>query len=99
MKKFQTTLVLLSLCGFCAALQQPSSGNSKPAQSAGKHVPQAKTHPEFNDYNAAYATTGGAAAEKAADEFAAKYPASELKAYLMPRPCMNTKMKTIRQRC
>ena len=82
MKKFQTALVLLLLCGFCAALQQPSSGNSKQGQPASKRAPQAKTHPEFNDYNAAYATTGGAVAEKAADEFAAKYPASELKAYL-----------------
>jgi len=83
MKKFQAALVLLSLCGFCVALQQPAGGNSKPpAQPTGKHVPQAKTHPEFNDYNAAYATAGGAASEKAADEFAAKYPASELKAYL-----------------
>jgi len=84
MKRFQVALVLLPLCGFCAALtaQQPSSGNSKQAQPAGKHVPQVKTHAEFNDYNAAYATAGGAAAEKAADEFAAKYPASELKAYL-----------------
>ena len=45
-------------------------------------MPQAKTHPEFNDYNAAYAVAGGAASEKAADEFAAKYPASELKAFL-----------------
>src|SRR6478609_10551230 len=84
MKKFPTALVLLSLCGFCAALaaQQPSSGNSKQSQPAGKHVPQAKTHPEFNDYNTAYAIAGGAAVEKAADEFAAKYPQSELKAYL-----------------
>jgi tetratricopeptide (TPR) repeat protein len=82
MKRFQTALVLLSLCGFCAALQQSSSGNSKQAQPAGKHVPQAKTHAEFTDYNAAYATAGGAAVEKAADEFAAKYPASELKAFL-----------------
>ena len=45
-------------------------------------MPQAKTHPEFNDYNTAYAITGGTASEKAADEFAAKYPASELKAFL-----------------
>jgi tetratricopeptide (TPR) repeat protein len=82
MKKFQAALVLLSLCGFCVALQQAVGGSSKPAQPTGKHVPQAQTHPEFNDYNAAYATSGGAASEKAADEFAAKYPASELKAYL-----------------
>jgi tetratricopeptide (TPR) repeat protein len=84
MKKFQTALVLVSLWSFCAALaaQQPAGSNSKPAQFPGKHVPQAKTHAEFNDYNAAYATAGGAAVEKAADEFAAKYPASELKAFL-----------------
>ncbi|HEX3094632.1 MAG TPA: hypothetical protein VHW72_18485 [Candidatus Angelobacter sp.] len=82
MKKFQTALVFLLLNCFCAALQQPSSGNSTQAQPAGKHVPQAKTHAEFNDYNTAYATAGGAVVEKAADEFAAKYPASELKAFL-----------------
>jgi tetratricopeptide (TPR) repeat protein len=64
------------------AAQQPASGTAKPSQPTGKHVPQAKTHPEFNDYNAAYATAGGAASEKAADEFAAKYPDSELKAFL-----------------
>jgi tetratricopeptide (TPR) repeat protein len=83
MKKLQTVLVLILLGCFSAGLpaQQPS-GNSKQAQPAGKHVPQAKTHAEFNDYNTAYATAGGAAVEKAADEFAAKYPASELKAYL-----------------
>jgi tetratricopeptide (TPR) repeat protein len=84
MKRLQAASMLFLFCCFCAALpaQQPASGNSKPAQPTGKHVPQAKTHPEFNDYNTAYATAGGAASEKAADEFAAKYPASELKAYL-----------------
>ncbi|HKR94816.1 MAG TPA: hypothetical protein VJW55_05620, partial [Candidatus Angelobacter sp.] len=44
-----------------------------------KQVAQAKTAQEFKDYNAAYATSGGAAVEKAADDFAAKYPASELR--------------------
>jgi len=44
--------------------------------------PQAKTQKEFADYNAAYATTGGAAVEKAADNFAATYPQSELRSYL-----------------
>lgn len=84
MKKFQTASLLLLLGCFCAALpaQQPSGGKSKQAQPAGKHVLQAKTHAEFNDYNAAYAIAGGAASEKAADEFAAKYPDSELKAFL-----------------
>ncbi len=82
--KFLLRSTLFSIMLLSAALmaQQPAGSNNKQAQPAGKHVPQAKTHPEFNDYNAAYATAGGAAAEKAADEFAAKYPASELKAYL-----------------
>ncbi len=43
---------------------------------------QAKTAQEFKDYNTAYALTGGEAVEKAADEFAAKYPASELTVFL-----------------
>lgn len=82
MKRFHIALLLLLGC-FGAALpaQQPSGSNGKQAP-VGKHVPQAKTHPEFNDYNTAYATAGGAASEKAADDFAAKYPDSELKAFL-----------------
>lgn len=85
MKKFsQNAVLLLMFCLISATLisQQPSGAGSKQALPAGKHVPQARTHPEFNDYNAAYAIAGGAPSEKAADEFAAKYPQSELKAYL-----------------
>ncbi|HEY2498889.1 MAG TPA: tetratricopeptide repeat protein [Candidatus Angelobacter sp.] len=83
MKKLagKTTFLALLLCLNIALVAQESPVG-KQAQPAGKHVPQAKTHPEFNDYNAAYAIAGGAASEKAADEFAAKYPGSELKAYL-----------------
>ena len=80
----RNTLLLLIFCSMSATLisQQPSGGGSKPAQPAGKHVPQAKTHPEFSDYNTAYAVAGGTASEKAADDFAAKYPDSELKSFL-----------------
>jgi tetratricopeptide (TPR) repeat protein len=80
----QNTVLLLIFCWLSATLmaQQPSGGGSKQAQPAGKHVPQAKTHPEFNDYNTAYAIAGGTASEKAADDFAAKYPDSELKSFL-----------------
>lgn len=83
-KLSRNTVLLLMCCWLSAALmaQQPAGGNGKQAQPVGKHVPQAKTHPEFNDYNAAYAMAGGAASEKAADDFAAKYPDSELKSYL-----------------
>ena len=64
---------LLVIASACLA-QQPSA---QP-----KRVPQAKTQAEFADYNASYALTGGAAVEKAANEFAAKYPDSELKSFL-----------------
>jgi tetratricopeptide (TPR) repeat protein len=88
MKKFMNVAQMLgALVCLSAALsaQQASPATSKPAQPvqpSGKHVPQAKTKPEFNDYNTAYAVAGGAASEKAADDFAAKYPDSELKAFL-----------------
>jgi tetratricopeptide (TPR) repeat protein len=85
MKKLsQNILLLLMFCWLSATLisQQPTSSGSKQAQPAGKHVPQAKTHPEFNDYNTAYAIAGGTVSEKAADDFAAKYPDSELKSFL-----------------
>jgi tetratricopeptide (TPR) repeat protein len=85
MKKLShSAFLLVMLCWLSTALiaQQAAGGNGKQTQPAGKHVPQAKTHPEFNDYNTAYAIAGGAAAEKAADDFAAKYPSSELTSYL-----------------
>lgn len=84
MKKLkQASLLLVMLCWLSATMiSQQTAGASKQSQPAGKHVPQAKTHPEFNDYNAAYAIAGGAASEKAADDFAAKYPNSELKGFL-----------------
>ena len=83
-KRSQTTVVVLMLCAVSATLIVAAAERrgSKQAQPAGKHVPQAKTHPEFNDYNTAYAIAGGTASEKAADDFAAKYPDSELKAFL-----------------
>jgi tetratricopeptide (TPR) repeat protein len=73
-------LLLLAGCSFALA-QQPAATPAKPAQT-GRRVPEAKTRQEFNDYNSAYALSGGAQVEKAADEFSTKYPASELKSYL-----------------
>jgi tetratricopeptide (TPR) repeat protein len=71
--------VLLAAAALASAAQQPTA---MPAQAAGRRVPEAKTRQEFNDYNTAYALSGGAQMEKAADDFAAKYPSSELKSYL-----------------
>jgi tetratricopeptide (TPR) repeat protein len=77
---------ILAVCfaawSFALLAQQPSATSAAPAQATGRHVPEAKTHQEFNDYNTAYALSGGAQMEKGADDFAVKYPSSELKSYL-----------------
>src|SRR5262249_1497976 len=74
-------LVFLALCACLAAQQKPPAGNA-PAEPAGKRPAEAKTQAEFNDYNTAYAITGGAQMEKAADDFATKYPSSALRGFL-----------------
>jgi tetratricopeptide (TPR) repeat protein len=64
------------------------AAGTKPATGAvtttaqGKTPPQAKTQPEFDAYRAAVAGTDPAALEKAADDFATKFPTSELKVLL-----------------
>ena len=57
-----------------------STGQAAPA--AGKRPPQAKTQPEFDAYKTAAAITDPAAQEKAAADFAAKFPDSELRILL-----------------
>jgi tetratricopeptide (TPR) repeat protein len=52
------------------------------AAPAGKRPPQAKTQPEFDAYKAATAITDPAAQEKAAADFATKFPDSELRPLL-----------------
>src|SRR6185437_7727898 len=57
------------------------------AQDASKNAstvlrPQAKTKQERDDFNRAYALTGGAASEAAANDFAAQYTESQLRRYL-----------------
>lgn len=59
-----------------SAQTQPATGQ---AAAAGKRPPQAKTQDEFKAYNDIRGLTDPAAAEKAADEFAAKFPDSELR--------------------
>jgi tetratricopeptide (TPR) repeat protein len=57
----------------------PAAGQTTPA---GKHQPTAKTQPEFNEYQAILGQQDLTAAETAAEEFAKKYPDSELRAGL-----------------
>jgi len=61
--------------------QQPNAAGA-PAAPQVKRPPQAKTQPEFDAFKTASAITDPAALEKAADEFAAKYPDSELRLIL-----------------
>jgi tetratricopeptide (TPR) repeat protein len=84
MKRF--LLISIAIVFFGAAslvAQQPPAGSKgSSSQPAAKRPAQAKTPAEFADYNTAYAVSGGAAMEKAANDFSVKYPASELRAYL-----------------
>src|SRR5205085_7927127 len=68
--------------------QSPPAGGTQqntagaPATPQVKRPPQAKTQPEFDAFKTASAITDPAALEKAADDFAAKYPDSELRLIL-----------------
>ncbi len=81
-KGFCILALALLFCTTIALAQQPSAGKNQGSDTATKHPPQAKSKQEFADYNTAAAITGGEAAEKAANDFAAKYPQSELRVYL-----------------
>jgi len=89
--------VLVAMLGAASLLsgQQTAPQSTQPAQSAtpatgaaettppAKHPPQAKTQPEFDAYKAAGANANnGQAMEKAADDFATKFPDSELRPIL-----------------
>ena len=89
MKRTTVILGVMSLGILSAALwagAQTSGQTTPPAPAAapqGKRPPQAKTQPEFDAWQAAAANkTDPAALEKAADDFAAKYPDSELRVLL-----------------
>lgn len=95
MKRAAVILAILSIAIWAAArsngaaAQQtpPAAGQAAPAPGAPakpavKRPPQAKTQPEFDAYKAAAANTDAAALEKAADDFAAKFPDSELRVLL-----------------
>jgi tetratricopeptide (TPR) repeat protein len=76
------------------AQQKPAAGQAAPAQGAAavppaKRPPQAKTQPEFDAYKAAAANTDAAALEKASDDFATKFPDSELRVLLYKNAMRN----------
>jgi tetratricopeptide (TPR) repeat protein len=98
MKQTAVILLLLSFASFVCAQQaqqtpnqQQPQANTQPGTSqqgaapapAAKRPPQAKTQPEFDAYQAAVKNASDPAAmEKSADDFAAKFPDSELRVLL-----------------
>jgi tetratricopeptide (TPR) repeat protein len=83
----RTAILVIAVIGICAwsfgqdkpAAQTAPAGQGQAAAPAGKRPPQAKTQPEFDAYKAATAMTDPAAQEKAANDFATKFPDSELR--------------------
>jgi tetratricopeptide (TPR) repeat protein len=88
MKQLATIAAVLVLATWCVAqadkpaTQNPPAGQQAAPAPAGKRPPQAKTQAEFDAYKTASALTDPAAQEKAADDFAAKFPDSELRVIL-----------------
>jgi tetratricopeptide (TPR) repeat protein len=96
MKRVAIIIAVLSISvwgfaqnGFAQSSDKPAAQNSpatpatgQAAAPAGKRKPQAKTQPEFDAWKAASALTDPAAQEKAADDFATKFPDSELRQLL-----------------
>jgi tetratricopeptide (TPR) repeat protein len=95
-----TLAMMVVLLAACTAMAQASAsktpasaasaqaGAAAPAP-AGPHQPQAKSKEEFDAYNLAASKTDPPQLEAAADEFAQKFPNSELKELLYVRS-MNT---------
>jgi len=98
MKRAAMVLGMLAVTALVAAQQQQAptqqkqpagaasttqQGAAAPAPPQGKRPPQAKTQPEFEAYNAAIANQKDPAAmDKSADDFATKFPDSELRVLL-----------------
>ncbi len=88
MKRAAVFLAILSLAVFAVArssgqtAQQTPPAAGQAAAPAAKRPPQAKTQPEYDAWKAASANTDPAALEKAADDFATKFPDSELRLLL-----------------
>ena len=91
MKRAAMVVAVLGMCAWSwgqsndkPAAQTPAAGQAAAPAAApqGKRPAQAKTQPEFAAYNAAKALTDPAAVEKAADDFAVKFPDSELRPIL-----------------
>lgn len=88
---FATAILLLGFSGMAAA----QSATDPSADAVVR--PHAKSNEERNDYLSATTAQGGAALEQAADNFAAKYPDSELRIYLYSRTLRQYQLENQRQ--
>ncbi len=87
MKKAAGIIAVLSLCALSfaqnndkpGAQSAPAGQTATPAQPQGKRPPKADSQEELTAFNAVRAVADAAGQEKAADDFAAKYPKSELR--------------------
>jgi tetratricopeptide (TPR) repeat protein len=90
MKRAAIVIAVLGMCSMSlgqandkpAATQSAPAGQAAAAAPQGKRPPQAKTQPEFDAFKAGSGQTDPAAVEKAADDFATKFPDSELRVML-----------------
>jgi tetratricopeptide (TPR) repeat protein len=87
MKRAAMVVAVLGVCAWSFAQSTDKPAQNPPAGQAaaapqGKRMPAAKTQPEFEAYKAAIALTDPAAIEKAANDFATKFPDSELRPML-----------------
>ena len=85
MKKLLLIFVVLLVLPLLSLVPQTFAQETQ--QSA--RTPQARSQQEHDDFIAAYAIKGAAAAEKATEDFAARYPDSALRRYLYSN-AMNT---------
>jgi tetratricopeptide (TPR) repeat protein len=94
MKRIAIVVAVLGICVWSWGQDKPAPQNPPAGQAtgqssgqtagqaaapAGKRPPKVNSQEEYTAYKAAIAITDGAASEKAAEDFAAKYPASELR--------------------
>jgi len=86
MKRTAIAFAVLGMCVWATGQDKPATQSAAAGQTAaapqGKRMPAAKTQPEFDAYKAALPLADAAAAEKAADDFATKFPDSELRVVL-----------------
>ena len=81
--------------GQAGAQQGSAQSGSATTAPLGKRPPQAKTQPEFDAYNAAMVNQKDPAAmEKAADDFATKFPESEFACCCTKLPCADIRTPT-----